>query len=150
MRIHFFVLSAIPLFLGSCSEPEIREIANPFPTAIEVRLFVEVGYDDVGPILSNADGVELTPSQREQLEKSLSVAPMPDDMAACFVPHHFFRYFDASGEQIGEVEVCFCCSGVSAKGSRMLETADSEILSADYNALKNLVEDLGERTEVMC
>lgn len=129
-----------------------RVVSNPFPKAPELRLFVETDLDEKSgrPIFHRKDGLALTPAQRKTFEDSLRIEAAPEEMAACFIPHHFFRYFDAKGKQIGEVSVCFCCEGVSASGSDQLETANGEILGANYADLKSLVASLGEPTDVPC
>jgi hypothetical protein len=128
-----------------------RRITNPFPGATEVRLFVEVRYTkDNKPILSKRNGVRLNAAQRKAFENSLKITVAPEYEAACFVPHHFFRYYDARGKQIGGVSVCFCCDGVAASGSKALEPPDNATLSADYRRLKALVATLGEPTDVLC
>lgn len=127
-------------------------IEDPFPNASEVRLFVEVGYDkDTGsPILNKTQGVILSKASRERFEHTLVFVPVPEVMTACFIPHHFFRYFDSKGKQVGEVEVCFCCAGTTASGSDKLDPKSDEMLSADYKALEKLVLELGEPTDILC
>lgn len=128
-----------------------RRITNPFPGATEVRLFVEVGYtNDSKPILSKRNGVRLNAAQRKAFEDSLMITAAPEYDMMCFVPHHFFHYYDSSGKQIGVVSVCFCCDGVAASGSKALETPDDAILSANYRQLKTLVTALGEPTDILC
>lgn len=128
-----------------------RRVTNPFPDAIEVRLFVEVDYtNDNKPILSKRNGVRLNAAQRKAFEDSLKMIAAPEYEAACFLPHHYFRYYDASGKEIGEVAVCFCCYGVGASGSKALDPPDGAMLSADYGKVKALVAALGEPTDVLC
>ncbi len=128
-----------------------RRVTNPFPQATQLRLFVEVGYTDAGkPILSKAKGVRLNAAQRKAFENSLKIIAAPEEESACFIPHHFFRYYDASGKQVGDVAVCFCCYGVGASGSKALEPPDGAMLSADYQSVKALVAALGEPTDVLC
>ncbi len=128
-----------------------RRVTNPFPGATEVRLFVEVGYTkDSKPILSKRNGVRLNAAQRKEFENSLKIIAAPEYEAACFIPHHFFRYYDARGKEIGDVAVCFCCVGVGAAGSKALEPPEGAMLSADYGRVKALVAALGEPTDVLC
>ncbi|UIP07484.1 hypothetical protein LY632_03540 [Erythrobacter sp. SDW2] len=134
------------------STSEVRKIKDPFPNASEVRLFVEVDYpkESGNPIFSKENGVILSDADRLRFEDALRFVPMPEAMAACFVPHHFFRYFDDKGKQVGEVAVCFCCAGTSASGGDKLKPEPDEILDADMKALEALVLDLGESTQVLC
>ncbi len=128
-----------------------RRVTDPFPQATQLRLFVEVGYTETGkPILSKAKGVQLNATQRKAFENSLKITAAPEYEAACFMPHHFFRYYDASGKEVGDVAVCFCCYGVGASGSKALEPPDGAMLSADYQSVKALVAALGEPTDVLC
>lgn len=124
---------------------------NPFPAATEVRLFVVTGYDGDGwNIYGRPEGKILSAGQRSDLEASLMVVPMPDEMAACFIPHHFFRYYDKSGKQIGEIEVCFCCLGLEISRPSKIEMGSRQMLSADYKRLEALVRSMGEPTDVNC
>ncbi|MDR6852796.1 hypothetical protein J2Y54_002316 [Sphingomonas sp. BE123] len=128
-----------------------RRVTNPFPGATEVRLFVEVSYTkDDKPILSKRNGVRLNAAQRKAFEDSLKITAAPEYDMMCFIPHHFFRYYDARGQEIGTVSVCFCCDGVEASGSKALEPPDSATLNADYRQLKALVAALGEPTDILC
>ena len=137
---------------GCDQSAQIRKIEDPFPNASEVRLFVEVDHEKDGgdPIFSKEDGVILSAAHRLRFEDALRFVATPDEMAACFVPHHSFRYFDSRGRQVGEVAVCFCCAGTAATGSDRLEPKSDEILDADMKALEILVLDLGESTQVLC
>lgn len=128
-----------------------RRVTNPFPGATELRLFVEVGYTkDSKPVLSKRKGVLLDAAQRKAFEDSLVITVAPEYDTMCFIPHHFFRYYDANGKLLGGVSVCFCCDGVAASGSKALEPPTDALLSADYQKLKKLVAALGEPTDVLC
>ena len=128
-----------------------RRVTNPFPAATEVRLFVEVAYTkDNKQILSKRKGVLLNAAQRKAFEDSLVITAAPEYDTMCFIPHHFFRYYDANGKQLGSVSVCFCCDGVAASGSKALEPPTDALLSANYQKLKKLVAALGEPTDVLC
>ena len=131
---------------------EVRKIEDPVPNASEVRLFVEVDYDKNSgePIFNKKNGVVLSATDRVRFEDTLRFVATPEAMAACFIPHHFFRYFDNEGKQVGEVAVCFCCAGTASSGSDKLKPRPDEILDADLKALKNLVLRLGEPTQVLC
>jgi hypothetical protein len=133
---------------------------HPFPEAALVRLFVETNYDEKtdAPIYDDPKGLLLTPDQRQRYEALLSVqTPInlpPDDpffmMSMCFDPHHFFRYYDRAGKKIGEIAVCFCCSGVSITPSSRLRRTDQQRLEADYDKLKALVKSWGAPGNVLC
>jgi hypothetical protein len=164
------VLIAFGLALAACHKPPAPPPARPqghvevsavqpFPEAASVRLFVEAGYDEKTdqPIYRDPKGLLLTPDRRRAYESLLQVkTPVnlpPDDeffwMTSCFIPHHFFRYFDKTGRQIGEIAVCFCCSGIDMTPSR-LRLRDEQRFSADYAKLEALIGSWGEPTNIHC
>lgn len=140
------IAASLLLTCGGCNQ----SAQIPFPAATSVRLFVEVGANDGVPIFNNPAGHILTASQRANFEAALHMVKAPDEMAACFIPHHFFRYYDKQGKQIGEFEVCFCCDGIEVSGAPTLVADPSQMLSADYAKVKDLVRDLGEPTDIDC
>ena len=118
-----------------------------------MRLFVETDYDAKGqPIYSKPQGHVLTSSQRAKFESLIAVHTVsPDEeFAACFIPHHFFRYFDKAGKLVGEVQVCFCCAGVEQSDGSNVRLTDHQMLVADFEKLKSLVASLNEPTDVQC
>lgn len=126
-------------------------VQNPFPGAKEVRLFVEKGHDPDGtPIFSRPGGRLLTADEVANFEGALRIEKAPEWMAACFIPHHFFRYYDEAGKQIGEIKICFCCLGVGASEGAKISVGSDQILAADYKKLEALVIRLGESTEALC
>ena len=130
---------------------QTKPVTNAFPLATEVRLFVETDVDANGKsVFSKPKGLKLSPQQRQAFEASLVVEPIPDMVIGCFIPHHFFRYFDANGRSIGEIEVCFCCSGVLATGAANIPIGKNQRLSADYDKLEAFVRSLGEPTQGQC
>lgn len=130
-----------------------KPFRNPFPSASEVRLFVETDYDAKSePIYSKPKGRVLTAGQRAEFESIIAVHTIsPDEMfAACFIPHHFFRYFDRAGKLVGEIEVCFCCAGVQQSDGSNVRLTENQMLVADFGKLESYVGSLGERTDVQC
>jgi hypothetical protein len=126
-------------------------IGSPYPDAAEVRLFIHASYGDDGrPILKSSDGRTLTAEERSAFENALRIEPKPDSFAACFIPHHFFAYFDGQGRKIGEIAVCFCCEGVSHEPEISHPIGSDDMLGADYRALKALVQEMGEPTDIEC
>lgn len=139
------------------------EPARPYPEAITVRLVVhDKGYTPSGlPIFSDPSGRELTLEERDQFEAALKHVtivqhppPSPDGevamAAACFIPHHFFRYFDRRGRQIGEVAVCFCCEGAQTEPSLPFQTGPDSYLDSDIEKIRALVTTMGLPTDVGC
>lgn len=127
-----------------------QPVSNSFPTATSVRLFVESGEPGGTMQYSKPAGTLLSPEQRKKLESSLIITKAPEEMAACFIPHHFFRYYNAEGKQIGEIIICFCCNGVETEGASNISPTKGRMLSADYPRIKGLVRELGERTDIQC
>jgi hypothetical protein len=142
---------------ASDAEPTVEgaplgPIGNPFPEGTEVRLFVGSGNHDADgePIWMRAQGRVLTAEQRGRFEATLSIAPYPEMTADCFVPHHFFRYYDGSGKELGEIAVCFCCRGVDIWPNDRVKIGPDQILDVDLGELGELVRSMGEPTEVGC
>lgn len=160
LRVFLFV--AFGLLGASCGpapaiKNEVQEIAptklvrNAFPQASEVRLFVETDVDANGKsVFSKPEGLKLSPTERQAFEASLVVEPVPDMVIGCFIPHHFFRYFDTSGRKVGEIAVCFCCGGVVPSGAANIPIAKDQRLGTDYKKLEAFVRSLGEPTQVQC
>ena len=135
------------------SQTPDQSVSNAFQHASEVRLFVETGVDQKGkPLFSKARGLLLSAKQRVAFESLIKIHTIaPDELfAACFIPHHFFRYYDKAGKMIGGFEVCFCCSGVEQNGASNLRLSKNQMLSADFRKLEAFVRSLGERTDVQC
>lgn len=133
---------------------------SPYSDAVSVRLFVENDQPEGDPqygVFVEPEGRVLTAAQRTEFEASLSkVSTRNRAVAACFIPHHFLRYYDASGKQVGEIAVCFCCSGAAAspelfehQGGGFLHQYDNH-LAYDRERLKALIESLGLPADVWC
>lgn len=156
------------LLLWSCHDPETHSEAGAvvisrtavvaYPSAVEVRLFVQDGRDvDGRDLFSDVDGRRLTSPERLAIERTFETRHYgPGDRwaAACFVPHHFLRYYDARGRKVGEIAICFCCAEIRADpglqeqhGPSGTESSD---LSFDYDALKSVIEAMGVRTDIEC
>jgi hypothetical protein len=80
-----------------------KEALAVYSSAVRVNLLINDRFDERrGEFASNPDGIDLTVAQREELESSIKktviIRPAGEDyagetVAACFIPHHFFRYF---------------------------------------------------------
>ncbi len=128
---------------------------KPYPEAVTVRLFVE--NDQPEGMMVEPQGRVLTPAQRAEFEASFAkVSTRNRAVAGCFIPHHFLRYYDAGGHKVGEIAVCFCCSGAAAspelfkpEGGGFLHPYENH-LSYDRARLKTLIESLGLPVDVWC
>lgn len=171
MRVKIPLLAAACIvLLGGCeakeNQTEVKAIASrtapsaiasdlpvrgAFPDAREVRLFVETGQKSNGnPAYAEPNGRILTKAQRDTFESTLQIDPIPDALAACFIPHHFFKYYDSQGKELGQIEVCFCCAGVRASQSSQIAIGPDQWLSADFGKLERFIASLKLPTVVQC
>ena len=137
---------------------EIRPI-DVYPEAVEVRLSVQSAdeavqrqYDERGPRT-------LTTDERRRVEAAFHEVTVwrSDSIAtanACFIPHHFLTYYDASGRQVGRLSVCFCCHGVRDEPNvvdfRPSAGAVWRYLDFDRETLGTAIRALGFPTDVDC
>ncbi|KQZ63766.1 hypothetical protein ASD67_04230 [Sphingopyxis sp. Root1497] len=133
----------------------------PAPDAVEVRLFVEgVPHRTtarVNQLINNPDGILLTAGQRAILDRSVHrYRAKPSemgkyDMPACFIPHHFFRYYDKDGRQIGELAVCYCCGDIRVTPYTYGPNGDrSEVWDFDYDGVKKMLKEMDVPTDIDC
>jgi hypothetical protein len=133
-----------------------------YPEAVEVRLLVhDAGWNADGErVFSHPQGQVLTPSQRAMLQVALrkrivelriprGAYDTSADATGCFIPHHFFRYFDARGRQVGELAVCFCCGGTRLD-PLVAPYALNSWPDVDLAALGKLIISMGERLDYEC
>lgn len=147
----FFLL----FFLTSCAPPHRRPAV--FPEGESVQLFYDVS--DLSPVPADTKwhrfairaGPRLNADQRRRLESAISFRPVDpsEEFAACFVPHHFFRYFDSSGNETGSVAICFCCGGakLSSDGPGWGGKETDEV---DWDKISTIVTELGVPTNLGC
>lgn len=130
-----------------------QPLKNPFPAASEVRLFVETSVGRNGtPIFHLPRGKVLNSVQRTQLESLFKIHKrLPEELSTfCFIPHHFFRYYNRNDEVVGELQVCFCCAGIQQSGKSNIRLKEGQKLHADFKGLGAFVRSLGEPTDVQC
>ena len=152
--------------LASTPESESRDDRPPVtklePVAIylmatRVNLLIKNSLLNGPEVSTNPKGVDLTTAERQEFEQSIKKSvtvrqagkdyPSGSD-AACFIPHHFFRYYDAKGRKIGEVEICFCCTGGVASPSLTTRNDEHEVF--DVERIKALVKKMKLPTDVSC
>lgn len=135
---------ASSIALAPASEPPATSGVEVFPAATSARMAVRgEGAANFGP-----PGRRLSADQLKKLRAALVSAPAPEDVVACFVPHHRFDFFDATGRKVGEVLICFCCRGAASTPG--LVTEDDRELSADFKAIARLVKELGGSPNTNC
>jgi hypothetical protein len=130
------------------------------PDAVEVRLFVSGTSTNVSAraqeLIGNRQGIALTRDQRAILDRSLyrhraSVYDQPAAANCVFDPHHIFRYFDAKGEQVGELQVCFCCRDVFLfKPDHQRLGGEEEYWEFDFDGLAAMLQAADIPTDIDC
>ena len=152
------------LMLWSCDapqEPYSRHIPDPPGTVYTpfTRPFANTAYVTLNVWDLHLDRLRdsrrLNDAQSRRFESALRYVHIPPDaehvVAGCFVPHHFFRYYDAQDRLLGEVAVCFCCLGVAAYNAPPDNSRVSEVpMDADYNVIAKIVKEVGEEPEMGC
>lgn len=138
-------------------KPGEREAVTVSSEAVEVRLFVE-GLPFREPrrtqdLMNDVDGIPLTKAQREILDRSLAryrLLPSESDATpACYDPHHLFRYFNAKGEEVGKLEVCYCCRQVRVYSPDQ-NRAEGEIWEFDFEGVAAMLDSMNVPTDVNC
>ena len=128
-----------------------------YPMATRVNLLIKNSLLNGPEASTKPGGVDLTTAERlefeQSIKKSVTVRPAGKDYPgegadACFIPHHFFRYYDAKGTKIGEVEICFCCTGGAATPSLTKRNDEPEVF--DVERIKALVRKMKLPTDVSC
>lgn len=149
------LILSLLFLLASCAQPHRRPAI--FPKGETVQLFYDVSDLPHGraearwhgfPIRA---GQRLNADQRRRLESAIVIRPIdPNEaFAACFVPHHFFRYFDSAGNETGSVAVCFCCGGAKPS-SQDPSMSSEETYQADLGEISAIVTELGVSTDLGC
>lgn len=126
-----------------------------YPEAVTVKLFVseQSAYSDNFK-LDEAAAITLSSTQRAKVASAFSYIDVLEDIshehlvAACFDPHHFFRYYDASGRMIGEIRVCFCCDGTQMEPGIFTNkdydgTDQKKVSDVDQSVLYELIVGMG-------
>ncbi|MFT3997743.1 MAG: hypothetical protein QM667_10075 [Asticcacaulis sp.] len=173
---------AIAMALTGCQKPDeavkippdatlkdgqiIRKTPVPiYPQAYTVKLYVS----DKAPMqdgfrLDDASAITLSQAQRSKLASAFSyidvldtVGPVPDEIAAaCFEPHHFFRYYDKAGHMIGEIQLCFCCARAIASPEVFTDKAYKDYTrrekrsDVDLSIFYDLIDEMGLNPTVGC
>lgn len=134
--------------------------AEAYPAAVEVRLVVDNDvFDKNYRVIERPATVRvLSAKERRDFGRALLrqrvIGPAPDgdlqpDAPACFVPHHFFRYYDRAGLQVGEVAVCFCCYQARA-APEIIEGDRRTWFAVNVSDVKALVRGMGLPTQQQC
>lgn len=136
--------------------------ADPYPEAAYVKLAVENAEFDrrTGQVIDRPETVRvLSATERATFENGLhrerlvGIPPAEPASPACFVPHHFFRYYSATGQQVGEIKVCFCCGAFLATPGLPYGNGrggPKDQFTINLRETKAFVRGLGLRTDVLC
>jgi hypothetical protein len=135
----------------SCSPGGVageKTVVTLFPEAAYAQIYVDA--DDKDQTIKA--GPRLNGQQRSRLQSAIYIETIGPDatMDACYIPHHWFRYFDAKGNRIGEVAVCFCCSQIRIDPQPYRAYFPNKIMSGNYRKLEGLVRELGQSTNIGC
>ena len=123
--------------------------------ALAVGLIVGVGWATVDhwalPLENRIWPPDEHGARPYEVVSETAVHPYP-----CFIPHHFFRYYDDVGTLVAEIRVCFCCSGADAfpalfpfEGGVFLHPY-SNSLNYDRERLGALIRSWGLPSDVWC
>lgn len=153
--------SGTPELVSSTAElkPGQRRPMIIAPEAVEVRLFVEGRSQDnparVAELMKDGDGILLTAKQRARLDRSVFRYRMTrrefenNAIAGYFIPHHFFRYYDTAGKQVGELAVCYCCRGVDVTPAGW-SLGDDEEWEFDYAGIEQMLKEMNVPVDIDC
>jgi hypothetical protein len=149
------LLAFMICLVAGCGQPGPPPVSAPterpvtFPKAASVQLFYA---DTTKGSDRELAGPKLTDSQQVRLESAVHIQKIRpgDAFALCFIPHHFFRYFDKAGREIETISVCFCCAGVRVRQAASLKLGTDELLAMNYKDMERLVEELGVSTLINC
>ncbi|MFM9864795.1 MAG: hypothetical protein ACKVRO_14430 [Micropepsaceae bacterium] len=93
-----------------------------FPQAVAVKAYMFDGdlgrgvFQDFSTLHATAvpvQGVALAGRHIERLKRGFTVASGEQGAAACFNPRHGFVFYDAKGQVVGTLDVCFECTNTS-------------------------------------
>lgn len=140
-------------------KPGERRAVIVSPGATEVRLFVEgLPFREpprIQKIMNDGVGILLTKDQRAVLDRAvhryrLKPGELGEARPACFIPHHFFRYYDNSGKQIGELAVCYCCGGIAINSDFADPYWGQGVLQFDYGSVAKMLKEIEIPTNIEC
>ncbi|WP_411341575.1 hypothetical protein V6U71_07040 [Sphingopyxis sp. J-6] len=127
--------------------------------ASTVRLFIE-GVPFKEPVstqklIDNVKGISLTDGQRAILGQSIHKKRATEEdlssLPGCFIPHHFFRFYDEEGVAFAELSVCYCCGGARLEGPAAAKImGDADFIEFDYAAVKKMLLSMKVPTDINC
>ena len=146
--------AATPTSVTLPAEAPTKRLTAVHPQAVSVRMTVveDVLVDRKAWKFERRErsppgGYPLSPEQSARLRRAMLDTPVLEAQPACFIPHHFFHFYDRAGREVGSAAICFCCGGAQAEPA--LVGAGRE-LGYKTKEVRALVEELGSRTDVGC
>lgn len=100
-------VTGIPVVWPGRSFSSVRAFVYDCDADKSVSFFQKDGRQHLGVI---GTGTVLTPDQTRRLLATLTMATPRRNHTACYVPHHAFVFYDASGQPVAHAEVCFNCT----------------------------------------
>ena len=163
---HLTLVSLLAMLLVGCGKPEVADAPAPIPDSgrlvASLKVAKVVAYRFASPgeggvqepttlftpegqldkeALTNLKRSEavLTPGQVGRLVEAVYGDHGKTPPAACYDPHHIFLFYDADGELINAVEVCFSCTNLVAQP----EIEESQWFRHDYRELARIGDESG-------
>ena len=132
--IFLLLFSSLSLFAGEewpgVPFTEVRAYAWPADTETEAVILPD---KSLMPGVLNKDGALLTREQVKHLRAAVTGKHAAHPVAACYVPHNAFVFYDAGKNPVAFVEVCFTCLGYRAEPKATAENFDLLALAAIFS-----------------
>jgi hypothetical protein len=82
----------------------------------------------------------LTDEQAGRVADAVAKGKGHREKAVCYMPHHLFVFYSASGRPLGCIEVCFICSQVQTAGPIPVAKAPNIFIeTADLETIRNIL-----------
>jgi hypothetical protein len=95
----------------------------------------------LNPTRNPKAGIRLNNSQVAKLCDAVhGLRPAPTWEAACFNPHHAFLFYSATGDIVGEIDICFQCGNKYGKPDGYATTWDLPAIEAIFKELNLPIE----------
>jgi len=130
-----FVLPAVsPLLAGewpSATFTEVRAYAWPDDQNTTAVIMPD---RSLKPGVINKEGALLTAKEVQQLRAAVTGKHPEYPVAACYLPHNAFVFYDADKKPVASVELCFGCRGFRIQPKNAIRNLDWLSLAAIFDA----------------
>lgn len=125
-------------------------IINPYPKAVRAELYATEWASKDGELTIKREWRRpLSAGQLARIEANIvRRQDHREAVAACCVPHHSIRYYNAAGKQVGEIAICFCCGCVESQP--ILAQTEQQYIDFNREELKLIFNGLGVPTDIDC